>query len=534
MKSIKSKFIAGAIVVVSCITSTSCDLDLAPIDYYGSGSYWKNEAQVDGYIDGLHSDFRSTVSQHTITFGELRAGMYRDGVSSDGQTIRYGDIRLQNFDEDHPGVSKFGNLYGRITNLNLFISKVTDAAYVGEAKKKYYLGIAYGLRAFYYFDLYRIYGGVPLRLGVEVIDGELDPNKLYLGRATPKQTMEQIKSDIQKSLDNFGDVKDFDPYNRGEKAYWSKAATECLAGDVYLWNSKVTVGDNTANTADLQTAKKYLENVMNNYGLKLLDNFSDVFEAKTHKGNDEIIFASRFAEGEATNGNVDYTYNLGSGLTRSHYREDGSEWGDPFELKSSGFQWMEYAPALFLSFDKADSRRNATFMASYTKNDDGTLAFAGSHVCKNIGYINAQGDRIYCGDYVVYRLPWVYLALAEIANMEGDNASVAKYINLVRKRAYADNWDEAEYGYVAGDFTKNELAILHEKDKEFVQEGQRWWDLCRMTLTKGGKHLVFCKEGSLDGKEPILDESTESYKVLWPLDKDILNNDPKLEQTPGY
>src|SRR5690625_8039766 len=85
-------------------------------------------------------------------------------------------------------------------------------------------------------------------------------------------------------------------------------------------------------------------------------------------------------------------------------------------------------------------------------------------------------------------------------------------MNLVRARAYGDAWDEAEYGYVAGDFTQNELAILHEKDKEFVQEGQRWWDVRRMTLTKGGTPLVFTAEGSLDG-EPILDEQRDRKSV---------------------
>lgn len=75
--------------------------------------------------------------------------------------------------------------------------------------------------------------------------------------------------------------------------------------------------------------------------------------------------------------------------------------------------------------------------------------------------------------------------------MEGDNAAVAKYINLVRKRAYGNAWDETLYAYPeTADFTTNELAILHEKDKEFIQEGQRWWDLRRMTLTKG-EHLWF-------------------------------------------
>ncbi len=78
---------------------------------------------------------------------------------------------------------------------------MTDADYIPEAKKNYYLGMVYGIRAFYYFDLYRIYGGVPLRLGVEVIDGELDPTKLYMPRAKASEVMTQIKSDLQKSLD---------------------------------------------------------------------------------------------------------------------------------------------------------------------------------------------------------------------------------------------------------------------------------------------------------------------------------------------
>jgi len=129
-------------------------------------------------------------------------------------------------------------------------------------------------------------------------------------------------------------------------------------------------------------------------------------------------------------------------------------------------------------------------------------------------------------------LPWVYLSLAEIANMEGDNAKVTEYVNLVRQRAYGSNWG-AEFTFTASDFTTNELAILHEKDKEFVQEGQRWWDIRRMTLTKGGKHLVFTPEGSFTGT-PILNESTEAHKVLWPIDKTLLDNDDALVQTPGY
>ena len=47
---------------ISTVLYTSCDaLDLAPEDYFGSGNYWNNEAQVDGYMTGMHSQLRSYV-----------------------------------------------------------------------------------------------------------------------------------------------------------------------------------------------------------------------------------------------------------------------------------------------------------------------------------------------------------------------------------------------------------------------------------------------------------------------------------------
>ena len=67
-----------------------------------------------------------------------------------------------------------------------------------------------------------------------------------------------------------------------------------------------------------------------------------------------------------------------------------------------------------------------------------------------------------------------------------------------------------------------------------LQEGQRWWDLCRMKNAKDGIPLVFCIEGDIENKAAILDQETEAYKVLWPLDQNILDNDSALKQTPGY
>lgn len=118
----------------------------------------------------------------------------------------------------------------------------------------------------------------------EVVEGIIDPNVLYMARATPKEVMDQIKKDLNESMKYFGDNNSFDPYGRGNlKGYWSKAATECLMGEVYLWISKVTTDDDIANETNLTIAKTHLQNVINNYGLKLMDDFSSVFDAKMVK-----------------------------------------------------------------------------------------------------------------------------------------------------------------------------------------------------------------------------------------------------------
>ena len=532
MKHIQS--ILAALLSAMALVSCNDWLTLGPIDYYGSESYWKTEANFDSYIDGMHKNMRDQAWTHTIVSGELRGGTHIDGTSSDGSSVDYADIIMQNFDEDHTGLSTFGGYYGPITNVNLFIARLNATDVVPEAKKATYLGIAHGLRAFYYFDLFRLYGTVPLRLTADVVEGELDPLKLYMARSEAADVMAQIKDDLQKSLDYFGSANTI-PYG---KSYWSKAATEALAGEVYLWSAKVATGNQSAGgAADIAKAKTYFTNVMNNYGLKLQDDFGDIFSV-SNKLNSEVIFAIHYGEGEATNSLGNYTYmSDGRGLTMEQVDEKGVRFGDPFQLNTAGIQRAQYIDNMFLSYDPKDARSVSTFTASYSANEyaaSGKIVLYGTHVHKNIGYTNTAGVHQFIGDFIYYRLAWVYLSLAEIANYEGNGADVAKYINLVRKRAYADNWDADEFGYTAGDFTANELAILAEKDKEFLQEGQRWHDLRRMTLTKDGKHLVFCPEANpKKNGRPILDEA-QSHKLLWPIDKNVMNSDKELKQTPGY
>ena len=201
---------------------------------------------------------------------------------------------------------------------------------------------------------------------------------------------------------------------------------------------------------------------------------------------------------------------------------------DTLLLKGNGWQRNEYKEGLWKAFNAQDSRRDHTFLDFYYK--DGRLQ--GTILKKNLGFVNSAGLRIFCGDDPVYRYAEVLLYLAEIENMKGGDP--AKYINLVRKRAYASNWDESVNGYKNSDFFTNELTILNERDKEFVNEGKRWFDVCRMKDAPNGKALVFNAAANYDASTSILDYATEAHKVLWPIDKATLNADPMLKQTPGY
>ena len=98
-----------------------------------------------------------------FTLGELRGGTLRDGTSFTGTaSLNSGSIVRQDLRESSPGISGWAGFYAAIFQVNNFIYQVEKADYLVAADKSYYLGQAYGLRAFYYFQLYRTYGRVPL------------------------------------------------------------------------------------------------------------------------------------------------------------------------------------------------------------------------------------------------------------------------------------------------------------------------------------------------------------------------------------
>ncbi|RQO68997.1 RagB/SusD family nutrient uptake outer membrane protein [Pedobacter sp. KBW01] len=518
------KILTGLALIILSTTFSACKkLQLTPEDYFASETFWKSPAQVDGGMIGLHSQLRGF--QFTIfTLGELRGGTLRTGTSFTGTaSLNSAGIINQDIRESSTGISGWSGFYRPIFDVNNFIYQVEQASYLSSTDKAYYLGQAYGIRAFYYFHLFRTFGRVPLSVEPTLLlKNPKSAQEMYLPRAkTEKETLDFIKADIDKSTSSFGT----NYTTKFQKAQWSLGATQMLKAEVYLWSAKVKIDGAapTTTVADLAIARTALEDVISKY--TLLTDFGNVFKSASitaSKGNSEIIMAMRNQFGEATNSYAQFVYAITDPLTGYVDDKGVAIPADPLQVNGGGtIIRYEYKIELYNLFDANDTRANATFL-NFNK---GTIH--ATNLRKFPGVV-VEGARSYADDFPVYRVADAYLMLAEVKNKQGQ--SPAAEMMIIRNRAYAPNTAPA---FVNGTFEQNELAIFTERTKEFVAEGKRWYDLRRMQDASGNP-LAFRKDLPLVG---VLDNiSGQNHKLLWPIDLSTLNQDETLknDQNPGY
>ncbi len=96
------------------------------------------------------------------------------------------------------GLDKWEAYYAGIANCNIFINNIDNAYILEEGNRQRYRAEAHGLRAFYYLQLAKIYGGVPLILD-QKDDSPYDYSKIR--PATFSEVARQILSDCQVVLD---------------------------------------------------------------------------------------------------------------------------------------------------------------------------------------------------------------------------------------------------------------------------------------------------------------------------------------------
>lgn len=462
---------------------------------------------------GVYADFRSYAGTFFV-LGEMRSDIWVDGLyteSGDGGYINYYDHNISALSVPAGNWAGFYNLIYQINNLIDLLpkSKLTQAQINAE------LAEMYGLRAYVYYTMLRTWGGVPLvTIPLRTIT---TPVETYAARASKDSVLMQIKSDIDKSLS----LNNNPVIPSGKRIYWNPIATLVLKGDVYLWSGTLMGGG----TQDLQTALQALQQVEGVQGpnLHLDANYADIFDPSKKIDNPEIIFAINYELNQSQNGIFGVMRVNGISAQTLTFVQNN----DPSQIVASVYPNVGGANRVGFNQDMIntltagpyDQRIAKSFRIMYR--DVPPYPTAGIILTKYIGVANGT-NQIYNNDYPIYRYAYVLLLTAEAKAKMGQDPS--SEINAIRERAYGAGYTP----YVNGSLDQNMKAILNEGLRGFIGEGKRWWDLRR-----AGDQYVY------DYIDPnYLSEATVNSghgpTLELPISMGMLNNNPKLVQTPGY
>ena len=488
------------ILLAGVIMLNACELDMQPESQLTYNGFWESEEAVKAAHTGIMASYRG----YAGTFwqmGELRSDVWG------GNTIEspYGtDLIENNISTTVVHFSNWANFYGFIHYLNDFIKNAPSVTFARPSDLNHLLGQVYGIRAHVYYTMIRAWGDVPITTEPLL---EVDLVKLKKPRSPKSEVMQLIKSDIAKSLEYFGDDNTL---WLGRNVFWSKGATLALKGDVYLWSGKVLGGGN----ADFSEAMTALEAVT---GFELVA--ADKLWGQGNENNKEFIFAFDYQKDQAGNFYANFT---GRAVDIRPMFDDSGNAMTGYVINGAS----RYGPTdktLLLIDDVNDSRRN-TFLRLYSDGSvhipyvAGESTYQGAVLNKFLGIVDVDNLRKDFNNVPLYRYADVLLMLAEAKNNLSQDPSLE--INAVRERAYGVNYGAA-YTYVNGSPAVNAKAILDERQKEFIGEGKRWWDLVR-----AGGTFVFDEVATMN--------PGEAYKIYYSISQSMLANDSELEQTEGY
>nr|WP_315141906.1 RagB/SusD family nutrient uptake outer membrane protein [uncultured Flavobacterium sp.] len=505
--------IAGILLLVP-----SCSQDFLDKPVYGvlaADDYFKTEKELQEGVFSCYDilqwamapDWNSMYVVKSFPSDESHAG-----GGSDSDQPPYQQLDDLSFTaENKPIEHSFRAMYFGIMRANSIINIA-----VGDTEtKKQMIAEAKALRAYFYFELVSMWGGVPLRLKLP------SPAEYAIAKATPEEIYAQIHKDLDEAIPNLPKKSQ---YSAAMKFRMSQGTALALKGKAYLFQKKYT---ESADAFDKVIAS-------NEY--VLASDYSKLFLKASEYGV-ESLFEIGYVAAEG--------YDWGSfqwGGNRA--MENNINWqlmgprGDYFKSGTSGLQggWgFNYPTAKMAKAydDEGDMvRKNASILSvadlrtkfggdwteDWTKPNPvwGMEGFFrlkyGTLTAETNTNPGAVPELNYGTNIRLIRYADVLLMAAEAKFLSGNIAQAQTYFNQVRNR-------------VSLPFKTISLtAIKTERRLELAFEGFRYLDLIRWgdaaTELKG---QGFKKNGNF----------AEKHK-LYPIPAAEVNNNDKIIQNSGW
>jgi len=474
--------ISICIILGSLCFSTGCDslLDVEPVSNITNANYWKAEGDVQGYLVGVYSDFRSLMN--TTYYLEDRGDSFVVGLESGVSSAWQHNLTSSNAPE-------WINFYNVIHHCNLILKHAPAIAFADENNRNRILAEAHFLRAHVYYTLLRSWGAVPI-----VLEPTESDNRPLPARASAQDVMQQVLSDVEQALALFPETGYVD------KTRASAPAAYALKADALLWKYKVLQGTET----DLQGVIAAADNA--SPGLALETNFADIFDTGKKNGK-EIIFALHFERDEKSDHYSsrlkprDLFVNSAINKTALPYARSGAR---------SAYAPSPKLEAVF-SANANDQRKNISIITAIGPGN--TVIGTFDNKMRGTAY---SDDRYYENDLIVYRLAELILFKAEaLAALNRPDEAVTE-LDKVRARAGIGAYTGAN------DKASVEKEILDERFREFYLELKRWPDLVR-----------FHHAGTVDLYNEV-PNIVGSVPLFFPIPQAQIDLNPNLVQTDGY
>ena len=551
MKTINYKNIICATVMAIGLSGCSDFLDILPTNEVVLENFWTEKADVTSVLNGCYETLENSDCLTRIgVWGELRSDNLRIGASA---PVEINEILKENLLPSNP-MCNWARFYEAINRCNIVCHyapgvQALDPNYTYEEMKSN-IAEATALRALAYFYLIRTFRDVPY-----TTQPSIDDTQNYILPATPFNAvldslindLERVKGDAVRRF-----YTDDSPNAYQNSSRITRWAIYALLADLYLWKGD---WDNSIRCCDVvidfkrQQYKEMLEREGNVNNIALFGDIPLILEkpiGSTQCGNS---YSEIFGQGNSFESIFELYFranqNQQNSWVSSYYGNNQNTTG---RLTAPDFLCKDVAQGNNSMFKKTDGRVYAATEldnSSYaiTKYVRQSVSFSTQNVTKEAD-LNLSSSRRSSADanWIIYRLSDMLLIKAEAEIQKGEEGYPRAFmlINTVNKRANdvttTARADTLKMGdYITSKASMEEL-LMEERQREFMFEGKRWFDLVRMARRDGNntRLVSLASRKYIENVNAIKIKLADPNIIYFPYAKSEMKVNPLLVQNPAF
>lgn len=381
---------------------------------------FSDSSDIQAAVVGVYANFKAAGTSTSWMNGSITvsAGLSADELVSnsayDQLDPQFGNDAIQI--TNSTVASNWKQAYNDLYQINICLENISGTGVISDSLKHLLVGQLKVIRAWYYFHMVNLWGGVPL-----VTTGSNYETNAILPRATVDSVYALIQSDL-------ADARSMLPayYGYTDRARPNLYTAEALSAKVYLYRQ------------DWANAAAMASQVINSGMYSIQSDLNSVFL----DGSNEAI------------------WQLPANGTNAQTAE-GSVLNPPSYAPTPAFSFTSF---LLSAFETGDQR-----LQNWAK----SVTVNGTTYYYPYKYKNKNNPAPTTEDYMILRLSEQYLILAEAQAEQQQLSQAVTSLNVVRTRAGLP-------GSTATTQTDVLNAIMHERQTElFCEWGNRWYDLKR-------------------------------------------------------